>query len=57
MSPKWSVHLCFCGWKVVCICHVSMHATDVILSSVFLHSSLNAGARIQGIIAKKKLMK
>jgi len=31
-----------------------MHATDVILSSVFLYSSLNTGARIQGTIAKKK---
>ena len=54
MSPKWSVHLCFFGWKVVCIYHVPMHATDVILSSVFLYSSLNTGARIQGTIAKKK---
>ena len=53
MSPKWSVHLCFCDWKVVCIYRVSMHSTYVILSSVLLHSSLNAGAGIQGTIAKK----
>jgi len=52
MSPKWSVHLCFCDWKIVCISHVPMHSTYVILSSVILHSSLNAGAEIQGTIAK-----
>lgn len=54
MSPKWSVRLCFCDWKVVCIYHVPMHSTYVILSSVLLHGSVNAVAEIQGTIAEKK---